>query len=114
MDYRCEERLFIASNREQVGAQLWCDGAAAGRHREQPYAAADAPKGGAEVAGPWGLGFLWVTQGGPIPPRHIVGDGGDQSIWRIFWSRVYELPAAYNAYKTDAVPSWRRVKGAES
>ena len=64
--------------------------------------------------GPWALGFLWVTQGGPIPPRHIVGDGGDQSIWRIFWSRVYELPAAYNAYKTDAVPSWRRVKGAES
>ncbi|EOD07381.1 hypothetical protein EMIHUDRAFT_195122 [Emiliania huxleyi CCMP1516] len=46
--------------------------------------------------------------------RHIVGDGGDQSIWRIFWSRVFELPAAYNAYKTDAVPSWRRVKGAES
>ena len=86
VDYRCEERLFIASNREQVGAQLWCDGAAAGRHREQPYAAADAPKGGAEVAGPWALGFLWVTQGGPIPPRHIVGDGGDQSIWRIFWS----------------------------
>ena len=55
VDYRCEERLFIASNREQVGAQLWCDGAAAGRHREQPYAAADAPKGGAEVAGPWAL-----------------------------------------------------------
>lgn len=34
-----------------------------------------------------------------------VGDGGDQSLWRTFYPRVHELPATYNAVKSDNL-SW--------
>ena len=33
--------------------------------------------------------------------RHVSGDGGDQSFWRMFYPRVHELPSGYNAKKQD-------------
>ena len=36
-----------------------------------------------------------------LKSRPPGSDGGDQSVWRIFYERVHELPAAYNAFKYE-------------
>ena len=36
------------------------------------------------------------------------GDGGDQSVWKQLFARVHELPAGYNARKSDNFTDWRR------
>ena len=36
-----------------------------------------------------------------LKSRPPGSDGGDQSVWRILYERVHELPAAYNAFKYE-------------
>jgi hypothetical protein len=43
------------------------------------------------------------------PAPSLGGDGGDQAVWRTFFSFVYELPTAYNARKSDNVTKWDHV-----
>ena len=37
------------------------------------------------------------------------GDGGDQSVWKQLFARVHELPAGYNARKSDNFTDWSAV-----
>jgi hypothetical protein len=38
-------------------------------------------------------------------------DAGDQAVWRQFYTRVFELPVAYNAFRKDNLTheQWARI-----